>query len=378
MKSILYTLKNYNYKNLNFRLLLWVYSLSILGINVVSSASTADNYGGKQLIGLILGTIVLLFLTFIDYKFVLKFYWIIYIINLVFLLAVPLFGTSHGGAKRWIELFGIQLQPSELTKIFLILFMAKLIMKYKDKINKFHYLFLLILLYFIPVAFILKQPDLSTSIVFALLFCAIMFIGGISYKIIAGVIVLAVPVAAVLLYLVLQPNQKILEPYQYNRIVGFYDKDNEEAERINYQQKNSIMAIGSGGLTGKGLHNDSVDSVKNGEYLAEPQTDFIFTIVGEELGFVGCVAVILLLALIVFECFWSGAHAPDLAGKLICCGFGSLIAIQSFINIAVVTMLIPNTGLTLPFVSYGLSSLISMFIGVGFVMNVSLQKIKLL
>lgn len=377
MKNLLYILKNYRYRNLNFRLLLWVYALTILGINVIHSASSEADYSGKQIIGLILGTIVLIICALIDYKFVLKFYWVIYVINLLFLLAVPLFGEVHMGAKRWINV-GIQIQPSELTKIFLILFMAKLIMKYKEKINKIPYLLMIVILYCVPVAFILKQPDLSTSIVIMLLFCSIMFISGLQYKIIGAVLALAIPVSAVLLYLVLQPDQKILEPYQYNRIIGFYDKDNEEAARINYQQQNSIMAIGSGGLMGKGLNTENVDSVKNGDYLAEPQTDFIFTIVGEELGFVGGVIVIALLALITFECFWTGAHAPDLGGKIICCGFGSLIALQSFVNIAVVTMLIPNTGLTLPFVSYGLSSLISMYIGIGFVMNVSLQKVKLL
>lgn len=377
MKNLLYILKNYRYRNLNFRLLLWVYALTILGINVIHSASSEADYSGKQIIGLILGTIVLIICALIDYKFVLKFYWVIYVVNLLFLLAVPLFGEVHMGAKRWINV-GIQIQPSELTKIFLILFMAKLIMKYKEKINKIPYLLMIVILYCVPVAFILKQPDLSTSIVIMLLFCSIMFISGLQYKIIGAVLALAIPVSAVLLYLVLQPDQKILEPYQYNRIIGFYDKDNEEAARINYQQQNSIMAIGSGGLMGKGLNTENVDSVKNGDYLAEPQTDFIFTIVGEELGFVGGVIVIALLALITFECFWTGAHAPDLGGKIICCGFGSLIALQSFVNIAVVTMLIPNTGLTLPFVSYGLSSLISMYIGIGFVMNVSLQKVKLL
>lgn len=377
MKNLLYLLKNYRYRNLNFRLLLWVYGLTILGINVIHSASSEVDYSGKQIIGLILGTIVLIICTLIDYKFVLKFYWVIYAVNLLFLLAVPLFGEVHMGAKRWINV-GIQIQPSELTKIFLILFMAKLLMKFKDKINKIPYLLMIILLYCFPVAFILEQPDLSTSIVIMLLFCSIMFIGGLQYKIIGVILAMAIPASAVLLYLVLQPNQKILEPYQYNRIIGFYDKDNEEAARINYQQQNSIMAIGSGGLMGKGLNTENVESVKNGDYLAEPQTDFIFTIVGEELGFVGGVIVIILLALITFECFWTGAHAPDIGGKIICCGFGSLIALQSFVNIAVVTMLIPNTGLTLPFVSYGLSSLISMYIGIGFVMNVSLQKVKLL
>ena len=154
MKNLLYILKNYRYRNLNFRLLLWVYALTILGINVIHSASSEADYSGKQIIGLILGTIVLIICALIDYKFVLKFYWVIYVVNLLFLLAVPLFGEVHMGAKRWINV-GIQIQPSELTKIFLILFMAKLIMKYKEKINKIPYLLMIVMLYCVPVAFIL-------------------------------------------------------------------------------------------------------------------------------------------------------------------------------------------------------------------------------
>ncbi len=134
------------------------------------------------------------------------------------------------------------------------------------------------------------------------------------------------------------------------------------------------MAIGSGGLWGKGLNNNTTTSVKNGNYISEPQTDFIFCIVGEELGFVGASAVIILLFLIIMECFIIGAHAPDLAGRIIACGFGTLIAVQSFVNIGVVTMLIPNTGLPLPFVSYGLSSLLSLFPGVGIILNIGMQR----
>ena len=133
------------------------------------------------------------------------------------------------------------------------------------------------------------------------------------------------------------------------------------------------MAIGSGGLYGKGLNNNTTTSLKNGQYLSEPQTDFIFCIIGEELGFIGTSLVILLLFLIVMFCFYIGAHAPDLSGKVIACGYGFLIGIQSFVNIGVVTMIMPNTGLPLPFVSYGLTSLISMFIGFGVVLNISLQ-----
>ena len=139
---------------------------------------------------------------------------------------------------------------------------------------------------------------------------------------------------------------------------------------------NSLLAIGSGGLTGKGLNNNTVTSVKNGNLLSESHTDFIFAIIGEELGFAGSAAVVILLLLIVVECFLTGARAKDLSGKLFCFGLGSLIGFQSLVNLSVATCMLPNTGLTLPFVSYGLSSLISMYIGIGIVINVGLQRKK--
>lgn len=198
----------------------------------------------------------------IDYNFILKFYWLIYAGNLLVLLLVKFVGVNHMGAQRWIEYGGIQIQPSEFAKIFIILFLAKFLMKYKDKINTPKTLILSVVLFGIPLLLILKQPDLSTSIVIVFVFCVIMYIAGISYKVIIGVFAAAIPVAIVLLYLLLQPNQKILDSYQYDRIIGFYEADNEIAKRINYQQDNSLIAIGSGGLWGKGLNNDSEYSVK--------------------------------------------------------------------------------------------------------------------
>ena len=251
-------------------------------------------------------------------------------------------------------------------------------LKYKDKLNTVKILSLFVITFAIPLLLVYKQPDLSTSIVLVISFCVIMYVGGISYKIIAAAFAVAVPAAIVLVYLLLQPNQKILDDYQYNRLVGFYDEDNEIAAKINYQQINSEMAIGSGGLWGKGLNNDREDSVKNGNYISEAQTDFIFTIVGEELGFAGTMSVICLIALITFECFYVGVHAPDMGGRIICCGLGGIIAFQSFVNIGVATRLLPNTGLPLPFVSYGLSSLLSLMAGMGVVFNVGLQHKKLL
>lgn len=371
-------LKSYNYRHINVRILIWMYALLILGLNVIASATKYEHYETKQLFGIILGSVILIVLMLIDYHFILKFYWLIYLFNLVLLLAVKFLGEDHKGAQRWIDLGPVQIQPSEFAKIFIVLFFAQMMLKYKDKLNTPKVLLLFIVTFAIPLLLVFKQPDLSTSIVIVISFCVIMYIGGLSYKIIAGVFAVAIPAAVVLVYLLLQPDQQILDDYQYNRLIGFYDEDNEIAERINYQQTNSLMAIGSGGLWGKGLNNDREDSVKNGNYISEAQTDFIFTIVGEELGFVGTMSVIVLMALVTFECFYMGAHAPDIAGRIICCGIGSIIAFQSFVNMGVATRLLPNTGLPLPFVSYGLSSLLSLMIGMGIVLNVGLQHKKLL
>ena len=140
--------------------------------------------------------------------------------------------------------------------------------------------------------------------------------------------------------------------------------------------KRQLLAIGSGQLYGKGLNNNTITSVKNGSYILEPQTDFIFAIVGEELGFIGTCAVIVLLGLIVLQCLWIARNAKDTAGVVICCGVAACIGFQAFINICVATALLPNTGIPLPLVSYGLSSLWSVLIGIGLVLNVGLQKKK--
>ena len=374
-KNALAKLKSYQYKNINVILILLVVGLTVLGINVIASARPdTTTYYSKQIFGFCVGLVGMVVIGLMDYKFVLRFSWLIYLLNLLLLLGVKFIGSNHMGAQRWIEFGPIQIQPSEFAKIFLILFFAKFLDDNKEKINSFKILIACFVFLGLPLLLIVSQPDLSTSIIIGLLFCVIIYVSGLSYKIIGGILLTMIPVAVLFVYLIMQPDQKILEEYQYNRLVGFFDRDNEEAQYLRYQQDNSEMAIGSGGLWGKGLNNDSEDSVKNGNYIPEPQTDFIFAIVGEELGFVGTSSVIILLLLISFECFKTAAKAPDLAGRLICVGVGGYISIQSFINICVVTNMMPNTGLPLPFVSYGLSSLLTSFAGIGFVLNVGLQK----
>ena len=179
----------------------------------------------------------------------------------------------------------------------------------------------------------------------------------------------------ILFVIVIQPNQPLIHQYQQNRILAWLEPEEYESEEA-YQQLNSIKAIGSGKLTGKGYNSDATTSVKNGNFISEPQTDFIFAIIGEELGFVGCCVVIILILLIVIDCILIGMKAKDTGGRIICAGIAALIGIQSFINISVATMLFPNTGISLPFVSYGLTSLVCLYMGIGFVLNVGLQPKK--
>ena len=223
-----------------------------------------------------------------------------------------------------------------------------------------------------PWYLVYKQPDLSTSIILIVVFCIIMYSGGIHYKLIIGTLSIAIPAVIVVIALALQPNSEVFDDYQRGRILAFVDPE-AYATTTAYQQLNSVTAIASGMLEGKGYKNNAITSVKNGNFISEPQTDFIFAVIGEELGFKGCAVVIILITLISLECFRIARRAKDLSGTIIAASIGGLIGFQAFVNIGVATFILPNTGVTLPFVSYGLTSLLSLFIGIGFVLNVGLQ-----
>lgn len=367
-------LKQYQIKDYNFRLIIYVTALTLIGINVIGSAQRSVQ--NKQIFGLCLGLAAMAIVSIIDYSFILKFSWLIYAFNiaLLSLITFHLFGDEGGGAVRWIEIGGFRFQPSELSKVLLILFFSWFFGKYYEKVNKLYFIAISGVLIFVPWIMIEKQPDLSTSIVVAIIFIALLFLSGLSYKIIVGVLAVLIPAGSLFIYLILQPDQTILDQYQWRRIMSWLQPEKYATDA--YQQQNSIMAIGSGLLWGKGLNNDTVFSVKNGNFIPEPQTDFIFAIVGEELGFVGGTVVLVLLLLIVIECILIGRKAKDLSGQLICGGVAAWIGFQTFFNICVVTGMMPNTGLPLPFVSYGLTSLVSLFIGIGLVLNVGLQPLK--
>lgn len=365
--------KPYQLKDYKFSLVITVLVLTVIGIMVIGSAK--ESVQMKQIVGLGIGLVVMIVISLLDYAWILNFQWFIYVLNIAMLLFTYFFGEEVNGARRWINLKFTNFQPSEVTKILSILFFAKYLMDHEEDLNTPRTILTSIGLMIPTMLLVVIQPDLSTTISLAVVFCVVMFIGGLSYKFIGTVLAILIPSVIIFISIAVQPNQPFLQDYQQKRILAWLEPEKYASDEA-YQQINSIMAIGSGQLTGKGLNNNTTTSVKNGNYILEPQTDFIFAIIGEELGFLGCCLVIGLLLLIVIQCIWIGRKAQDLAGRLICCGIAAQIGIQSFINISVATGIFPNTGIPLPFVSYGLTSLVSMYMGIGFVLNVGLQPKK--
>ncbi len=365
--------QRYNLRDYRISLVALVLAISTIGIFMVRSAR--PDLMSRQIMGVALGAAAMLVISLIDYKWILNFYWALYGLNIIMLATVLLFGETVNNATRWLRIGFFQFQPSDLTKILMILFYAKFLMEKEDTIRSTKTILQGIALILPSLALIYMQPNLSTTLCIAALFCALMYLGGLSYKLIGTVLAVIVPAFIILLVIAVQPNQPFLKGYQQERILAWLEPE-EYADNTSYQQLNSVMAIGSGQLSGKGYNNDEAISVKNGNFVSEPQTDFIFAIIGEELGFVGCCAVIFLLLLIVIDCILIGLKAKDTGGRIICGGVAALIGIQSFINIGVATMVLPNTGLSLPFVSYGLTSVVCFFMGIGFVLNVGLQPNK--
>ena len=363
--------KDYKLRNYDFKLIIMILALSVIGVFAVGSAE--QSLQTKQLVGLIAGFVMMVGVSLFNYKWIIKLNWFMYIGNLLLLLLVKFLGDEGGfGAQRWLEIGTFRFQPSESAKILLILFFAQFIMKHKESFNTVRVLVPCLVLIIIPWYLVFSQPDLSTSIILIVVFCVIMYAGGLSWKIILGILAVAIPAFIIVVSIALQPGNEYLEGYQKQRILAFINPEEYATEEA-YQQLNSVTAIASGMLDGKGYNNNEITSVVNGNYVSQPQTDFIFAVIGEEFGFKVSVAVIVLLIAIALECVSIGRQSSDLAGQIIGAGMGALIAFQGFINIGVATFLLPNTGLPLPFVSYGLTSLMSLYIGMGFVLNVKLQ-----
>ena len=367
-------LKHYKLKDYNFRLIFFLVLLSGIGVMLVNSAE--PSLRNRQMMGVICGITLMVIVSLMDYSWILNFYWVIYAVTIGLLLLVAILGHTAGGATRWLTIGGdngFQFQPTEIAKILLILFFAMYLMKHAEDLNTLKTILKAVFLIAVPLILIVLQPDLKNTITITIIFCLLMFAAGLKYKIIGGVLLVTVPLALLALFLITQTDLPIVQDFQRDRIIAFFNSEDDAYSEDRMQQENSVMAIGSGQLTGKGLNNNEVSTANNGNYVAEIQTDFIFAVAGEELGFVGCFVIILLLFLIILECMRTGSRAKDQSGALICTGVGALVAVQSFINIGVATGILPNTGTPLPFVSYGLSSLLSFYIGMGFVLNAGLQ-----
>ena len=367
-------LKQYKLRNYHFQLVISILVLNIIGILIIGSAK--HSVQKMQILGCIIGMVAMVIVSLMDYSFILRFTWLYYIGIIVLLgLVMTGIGDSAGGAQRWIDFGGFRFQPSELAKIVLILFFARFFSKHAENLNTVKTIGLSFVLIGIPLLLIVKQPDTSTSIAIALIFISLLFIAGLSYKIILTVLGICIPTGLIGITVILRMAQSS-EDYRFGRIMAWLYPQDPRWSDIAAQQQNSIMAIGSGQLWGKGLNNSAATSMKNANYIIEPQTDFIFAVAGEELGFIGTMVIVLLLLFIVIECILIARKAKDLAGRQICCGMAALIGFQSIFNIFVATGLMPNTGIPLPFVSYGLTSLLSLYLGMGFVLNVGLQPKK--
>ena len=345
-------------------------SIGILSINSATSYSGETKLVTKQIIFFVVGLGLMLMIMCIDYHILASWFWIIYVGNIILLIAVFFMGNTVKGATRWIEIAGVQLQPSEFAKVAMILCGARLIDKYNNKINELWPILIIGGIEFVPFILVNRQPNLSTSLVLAVILVIQLFVSELNLKYIISTFLVGVLVITIaFVYIVKTPDQGLIEGYQRKRIVNMINGGDSLAD--GYQTQRAVQAIGSGGLYGKGLHQGSISRLN---YLPESHNDFIMAVVGEEFGFVGAVSVIGILLLFVLRGLWIARRAPDTLGRFIIVGYMGMIAMQGFVNVGVVTDMLPNTGLPIPFISYGGSSLWATMMGLGLVLNVAMRR----
>lgn len=376
-------IKQYDWKKYNYSLLVVVIALCLLSAFTVNLAGGEDKgmgYMKSQLVGMVLGLIIVAVLSFLDYHFICKFAAIYYIVGILLTAAThsPI-GTNNGtDATRWIAIGGITFQPTELMKILLILTLAAVFVKLRNRLDRVSTLLIVAAVTAVPVLLIMSQPDLSSSLVAVFILFVMVFVSGLSYKILVPIIGCGIPLSIVLFWYIQQPYNFILKNYQYKRIMAWLHPETDIRGDINFQQNRSIRAIASGGLYGKFIQDGGAKAGTSRAYdaVGVNESDFIWSVIGEEFGFLGCCLILLLFAIVIFKCFQVAKKSQDYLGKMIAAGVAAMYMFQVFANIAVVTLLFPNTGLPLPFVSNGLSSMISSMIGIGLIMNISIQPAK--
>ena len=381
----------YHINNYKFSIVSILIILATVGLVLIQKLQDSDEHQfERQLPGLFLGFLVMVIVSLIDYHFIAKMYILLYIGNIgmmvickfvTFNCGIPgsnlVYGWAYRDAKRWIKIggnglpqHGFEFMPSELTKIIVIIFTAQLLVKLGDRINRFWTLLIALALCVFPIYLIYDQPDLSTSIVLIVVTGFLFFLAGLTYKIVIPTLAIGVPSAIGLFWYILQPNQKLIKKgYQIKRILALQHP--EEYPDLMYQQNQAAAAIESGGMFGKTILGDMTKRYSG--YVPVIESDFIFAAIAEEFGFVGCVLIIGLYMLMTFIGFRVAMNAKDRLGYLIAAGISIMICTQTLVNIGVVVSLIPNTGIPLPFLSSGLSALLSNMIAIGILLNVGLQ-----
>ncbi len=359
---------------IDFTLVITIILLLGIGLVMVLSASspsalaeTGDSYVffKKQLLFAVVGIVAMLAISKIDYRFYQKFYKHAWILAVVLLLAVKFIGREVNGAKRWIYITEtLSFQPSELVKFLVIIFYAGILVKNRDELPYFWKGLIKHMVMLAPIILLLMlEPHFSASIVILGIVCIMMIVSGCKFTqflSIAGAAGIPLLIGVI-----------IKSPYRLKRVITFLDPW-KDATDTGWQVIQSLYAIGSGGLFGVGLG----ESKQKYLYIPEPHNDFIFSIIGEELGFVGCALIIILFAIFIWRGVLIAMKAPDMFGSLVAIGITSLVGIQVIINIAVVTSSMPATGMPLPFFSYRWNSVIYFALSNGSIIEYIKSKCK--
>lgn len=364
--------------NLDFGMLITIIILLCAGIVMVASASSyyaLSNYNNsnyflvRQLFFGIIGFIFMIIISNIDYKRYKKWGYLFYIICLVLLVLVltPL-GQTRNGAKRWLGFGALVFQPSEIMKIGLVIGMSTYLSLNYKKLNSFKGYIIPILMLLLVVIVMFMQKHLSGTIVMFVAACSIIFVSGIKVKaryIIAGIIA-AAAMLAVFIFMPSGDSTESSGSFRLDRIVSFLNPE-EDIKGGNWQAAQSLYAIGSGGIFGRGLGQSRQKYL----WLPEAQNDFIFSVLGEELGLVGTVTVLALFSFFIYRGYRIAITAKDMYGSLLATGITSAFALQILVNIAVVTCTVPVTGMPLPFFSYGGTALFINLCAMGILLNIS-------
>lgn len=357
-------------KNIEWSILVSTIILAIIGLVALTSATKNSDYEElkKQILWLIISIPVLIVVIFIDYDFWAKISPIMYGIILILLVAV-LFTTAVNGATSWFEIGPFSFQPAEFAKVVIVLFMPWLITKIqkngRDQINKIFKLGLIIIAFAVPVLLIIKQPDYGTAMAFISAFVFILFVAGLKKRYIIPAILLVIILVPLLYFFVLPEHAK-------SRIEVYLNPD-LDPRGAGYNIIQSKLAIGAGQLLGMGLFKGNQTQLG---FLYPKTTDFIFSLIGEEMGFIVATSIILLYVVLITKSVYVAKTAKDDLGSYIAIGIAGIFFFHMLENIGMTMGLLPITGIPLPFVSYGGSSLLSNFIMIGLLLNISGRRKK--